>query len=113
MNLKHLIKKFSYNQILEEIKRQPNWKLPSSLDVKNTSIEIDYDHVWVTDPVELEIDKKTHAHVYDVKNDKVYLCNKSFLQNIIVIKTKRKEYIKNFILIIFGVILGIIIGKVI
>ena len=81
--MKHLIKKFGFRGINKEIEKH-NWILPSADEVRNA--EIEYDVVWVNDIPELESDWETHACIYDVVNDKIEVCNKSFMMNIVVIK---------------------------
>ena len=88
MKMKSLIKKFSFNQILEEIKRQ-NWKLPSAEEVKQFS-DTNFESVWVRDIIPLKEDRATHAALYIIKKDKIIICNKMFMENIVVIKEKKE-----------------------
>ncbi len=81
--LKPLFKKFGFRSILKECKTQ-GWELPFAKDLKNQILE--HDEVWVKDkPIKPE-DYNSHAMVYKHSTGKTYLCNKNFMQNIIVIK---------------------------
>ena len=84
MDFKNLVKKFSHSEILEECKIQ-GWTLPSSKDIKKNS---GYAEVWVSDPVELDEDRLTHAMVYSYDEDKLYTANKMTLQNVTVMYNK-------------------------
>jgi len=85
IKLKPLIRKFGFRSILIECKKQ-NWKLPYAKDLIGKDLE--YDQVWVRDRPEKLEDLDTHAMVYQHSTGKTFLCNKSFMQNIIVIKLK-------------------------
>lgn len=81
--MKHLIKKFGFREIKLEIKEH-DWKLPTIKELENMDIE--YENIWVADlPPKLE-DRETHAIAYNVPTELAYLCNKNFMQNIIVLK---------------------------
>ena len=85
LKLKHLIRKFGFKSILKECKKQ-NWKLPYAKDLIGQDLE--YEYIWVKDRPEKLEDLDTHAMLYQHSTGKLFLCNKSFMQNIIVIKIK-------------------------
>ncbi len=86
--MKHLIKKFGFRSIIEEIKHH-NWKLPTMEEVKKADIE--YDVVWVSDIPELKSDRESHAMIYDVPLDSLELCNKNFMMNIVIIEINKRR----------------------
>ncbi len=82
MKLKPLIKKFSYNDLLETCERK-GWKIPAAKDVEGK--ELEYKELWVSDLPEKQ-DRKTHAHVYNQRLPQVLqIANKHFLMNAVVI----------------------------
>lgn len=85
--LKQLFKKFSYREILAECTKQ-GWELPSSVDIRGQN-GLDHNIVWVTDIPEKEEDRDSHGLIYIIDQDKLAVCNKHFMQNILVIKIER------------------------
>ena len=81
--MKHLIRKFGFNGIQKELLKH-NWTLPSARQIRG--MDIDYDVVWVSDVALLKEDRETHGYLYNIIDDKLELCNKSHMHNIVVIK---------------------------
>ena len=78
--MKHLILRFGYNAILELCERK-GWRLPYASEIG----EIEYDEVWVQDLPDEEY-RETHAYVWNKKRGTLILCNKKFMENVVVIK---------------------------
>jgi len=85
VKLKHLIKPFSYNELVKEAERE-GWIIPSSKDLENQ--DISYDEFWISDPItddDMDI-SETHAHINQIGSDGNFIvANKNFIMSAIVI----------------------------
>ena len=86
--IKHLIKKFGFNQILKEIKDNDRaWRLPSLFEVREIREQVEYDVIWTRVEGLNPEDTETHAYLYNIKDDKPELCSKNHMHNVVVIRT--------------------------
>ncbi len=86
--MKSLIKRFGYNALADECEIQ-GWEIPTAEEVKHADIM--HDCVWVRDIPEDEADRETHGYVYYKSKDRMVLCNKSFMENAVVIRVVDKD----------------------
>ena len=84
-HLKPLIKKFGFREILTECSMR-DWELPFASEI--TGNDLEHNVIWVRDLPPLLEDRETHAMVYIIDKGTLEVCNKSFMHNIIVLKTK-------------------------
>ncbi len=78
--LKTLVKKFSYNGLMDLCAKK-GWRIPSSEDVKDESLE--YETIWLSDEPEKN-DIETHAFVLD--DGVMKTANKKFMYNAVVVR---------------------------
>ena len=79
--LKVLIKKFSFNSLVEECKKH-GWELPTAYDI--SAARLDYRNVWVSDVPIRDIDKDDHAYVFNLISGNLLISNKNNLQHAVV-----------------------------
>ncbi len=83
------ILKFGFNSLLREAEKN-NWTIPTMEQVKEFE-DMTHTVVWVSNIPELEEDRATHALIYDRVNDVMEICNKKFMQNVVVIKNRHES----------------------
>lgn len=90
MRLKHLFRPMGFQTLINEANRE-GWIIPLASDLRG--LELDYDTVWVLNPVPEEIyteeDKKYNvklAYLFDVKNQKMIIVNQNFIERCIILK---------------------------
>ncbi len=86
METKNLVKKFSYRELVKESEKQ-GWTIPTLEELKHSN-KLEHKEVWVADMPIYKEDRETHAMMYDADADKLFLANKSFQYNVMVLYHK-------------------------
>ena len=88
--MKQLIKKFSYDEIIDLCKKK-GWRLPTRDEIKEATIEHEKLQLfWIDeDPGE---DRETHWTAYSPEDkDKKIIANKKFLESVVVVKPPKNK----------------------
>ncbi len=82
--MKDLILKFGFRS-LTQLCDEKGWGIPSSSDLRE--FDSFHESVWVSDPIpDDEEVPDNYAMVYSYSDDRTYKCNKSFMQEVVVVK---------------------------
>lgn len=86
LKIKSLVKKFSYNELQEEAKKQ-GWLIPLISQLKGHII--DHDLIWVADQTDTQ-DSNTHGYIYRVSTGVKMIANHGNIYNVVIIVKPKK-----------------------
>jgi len=84
MKFKSLILKFGF-VALEGVCDEKGWRIPSRDELRSVPSASEHKVVWVSDLPPKEEDRATHAMLFDMESGELALCNKNFMQHVVVI----------------------------